>query len=164
MKMMRDERDVNSAAKQRRGEIAGSQRTADALLVVAMVAIATLYIVSRRSTESEMPEKVVDSAEEELYLTAGGHYTTADIVANGNQTASQLFKGFRAEHDFNPKPGDTICPITRTKANPACGWIIGGNEYYFCCPPCIDEFLMTAKSDASRIEPPSHYVHDAKQL
>lgn len=160
--MMTEHQGTDSAAKQRRDENAGSQRAADALLVVAMVAIASLYIISRRSTESEMPEKVVDSAEEELYLTASGSYTTADIVANGNQTASQRYKWFRAKHDFNPKSGDKICPITRTKANPACSWIIGGNEYYFCCPPCIDEFLMTAKSDASKIEPPSFYIHDEK--
>jgi YHS domain-containing protein len=162
--MMSEWRDTDSAAKQRFGRNAGSQRTADALLVVAMVAIVALYIASRRGAESEMPEKVVDSAEDELYLTAGGAYTTADIVANGNQTASQRFKGFRAKHDFNPKPGEKICPITRTKANPSCSWIIGGSEYYFCCPPCIDEFLMTAKSDASKIEPPSYYVLDAQQL
>lgn len=135
---------------------------ADALLVIAMVAIATLYIVSRSRSESEMPEKVVDAAEEQLYLTAGGLYTTADIVANGSQTASQRFKGFRAKHDFNPKTGDAICPITYTKANPACSWIIGGKEYLFCCPPCIDEFLTMAKSDTPRIEDPSYYVHRAR--
>jgi YHS domain-containing protein len=160
--MMSEWRDTNSAAKHRRDENAGSQRTADVLLVVAMVAIVALYIASRRSAESRMPDKVVDSTEEELYLTADGLYTMADIVANGNQTASQKFKSFRAKHDFDPKPGDAICPITRTKANPACSWIIGGNEYYFCCPPCIDEFLMIAKSDDPTVQPPSYYVHDAK--
>lgn len=109
-----------------------------------------------------MPKKVIDSEEADLYLTASGRYTVADIVANGNQTASQKFKRFQAKHDFNPKVDDAICPITQTKANPDCSWIIGGNEYFFCCPPCIDEFLMAAKSDPWGIKRPSDYVHREK--
>ncbi len=159
---MRESRDPSPDMKQRRDDNGGRQKTADTLLMVALISIATLYVVSRRSNESQMPEKVVDSAEDQLYLTAGGLYTIEDIVANGNQTASQRFKSFQAKHDFKPKAGDAICPITQKKANPACGWTIGGNEYLFCCPPCIDEFLMMAKSDPTDIKIPSHYVHLAK--
>lgn len=110
--------------------------------------------------DDDMPAKVSDDAERELYLTAGGVYTDADVKANGNQTASDKFKGFRAKHDMKPKPGDKICPVTMTKANPACTWIVAGKEYEFCCPPCVDEFISWAKDPelAKSILPPEEYV------
>ena len=70
------------------------------------------------SAETAMPDKVTDSAEQELYLTPGGIYSEADIEANGRQTASQRFVGFVSAHDMNPAVGALICPITETKANP----------------------------------------------
>lgn len=101
---------------------------------------------AEHAESTSMPEKVGSAAEKELYLTPGGHYTTADIQANGNLTASQKFKGIKSDHNMNPKPGDTVCPISGTKANPKFTWIIGGKPYQFCCPPCVDEFLTNAKT------------------
>lgn len=135
-----------------------SEKTANLLLMVALVAITATYFASRSTVDKRMPEKIVDSAEVELYLTPGGVYTATDIAENGNVTASEKFKGFTAQHDFAPKIGDAICPITRTKANPDCWWIIGGNKYTFCCPPCIDEFLTKAKASSVAIEEPGFYV------
>ena len=106
---------------------------------------------------SDMPEKVADGEEQALYLTPGGHYTAADIEANGRVTASQKFKGVRAAHDMNPKPGDKICPITMTKANAKFSWVVGGKTYEFCCPPCVDEFVSTAKS-GGEVGDPEDYV------
>ena len=110
--------------------------------------------------EDIMPDKVADEAERELYLTPAGIYTQADIEANGNMTASQKFKGFMAKHDMHPKPGDKICPVTMTKANPACAWVVGGKKYEFCCPPCVDEFVSWAKNEETikDIEDPEFYV------
>lgn len=110
--------------------------------------------------DDSMPAKVSDDAERELYLTAGGIYTEEDVKANGSQTASEKFKGFRAKHDMRPKPGDKICPVTMTKANPACTWIVAGKEYEFCCPPCVDEFVSWAKDPelSKDILPPEEYV------
>jgi hypothetical protein len=110
--------------------------------------------------DDSMPEKVSDDAERELYLTAGGVYTEDDVKANGSQTASEKFKGFRAKHDMRPKPGDKVCPVTMTKANPACTWIVAGKEYEFCCPPCVDEFVSWAKDPelSKDILPPEEYV------
>ena len=105
-----------------------------------------------------MPAKVADEAERELYLTAAGLYTQADIEANGNVTASEKFKGFKAKHDLHPKPGDKICPVTLTLANPECSWIIGGKTYEFCCPPCVDEFVAMAKTNPEDVKDPSEYV------
>ncbi len=105
----------------------------------------------------EMPDKVIDEAERALYLTPGGTYTEADIKANGGQTASQKFKGVMASHDLKPKSGDKLCPITRTKANPKFTWVVGGQVYEFCCPPCVDEFVQTAKEKPDEIEPPETY-------
>lgn len=107
-----------------------------------------------------MPEKVADATERKLYLTPGGIYTQTDIEANGNVTASQKFKGFMAKHDMHPKPGDKICPVTMTKANPACSWIVGGRKYEFCCPPCVDEFVSWAKNEETikDVKNPEFYV------
>ena len=58
----------------------------------------------------------------------------------------------------NPKPGDKICPITDTKANPKCTWIVGGKTYQFCCPPCIDEFVRLAKENPDKVKDPEEYV------
>ena len=108
--------------------------------------------------EVRMPSAVSARQAEELYLTPGGLYTDQDIADNGNQTAAQKFVNFQAKHDFRPQPGDALCPITRTKANPQCSWVIGGETYLFCCPPCVDEFLKLAKSDPAQILPAAEYV------
>jgi hypothetical protein len=105
-----------------------------------------------------MPAKVNDEEERKLYLTPGGKYTEADIKANGGVTASQKFRGFVARHDLKPKPGDRICPITLTKANPACAWVVGGKRYEFCCPPCVDEFVNAAKESPEELKEPEDYV------
>lgn len=111
-----------------------------------------------KSDDHEMPNKIEDEAEKKLYLTPGGKYTEADIKANGNQTASQKFKGVKAQHDLKPKAGDMLCPITKTKANPKFTWIIGGKPYEFCCPPCVDEFVQTAKDSPADIKDPAEYI------
>jgi hypothetical protein len=111
-----------------------------------------------KSGDHGMPDKVEDEAEKKLYLTAGGLYTEADIRANGQQTASQKFKGIKAQHDHKPKAGDKLCPISMTKANPKFTWIIGGKQYEFCCPPCVDEFLQTAKDNPAEIKDPAEYI------
>ncbi|MEX2286228.1 MAG: hypothetical protein WD648_04005 [Planctomycetaceae bacterium] len=105
-----------------------------------------------------MPDKVVDAEEQKLYLTPGGKYTEEDIKVNGNVTASVKFKGFMSSHDMKPKPGDKICPVTMTKANPKCTWIVGGKAYEFCCPPCVDEFVKLAKETPEEIKEPGEYV------
>jgi YHS domain-containing protein len=110
------------------------------------------------SHDEGMLDKVSGKEEQQLYLTPGGKYTTADIQANGNATASQKFKGVMASHDMKPKPGDKICPITMTKANSKFTWVVGGNSYEFCCPPCVDEFVKTAKEHPEDIKEPGSYV------
>ena len=105
-----------------------------------------------------MPDKVANEEEKQLYLTAGGRYTEEDIKANGAVTASQKFKGFMSSHDMKPKPGDKICPVTMTKANEKCTWVVGGKTYEFCCPPCVDEFVKLAKENPDDIKDPENYV------
>ena len=100
-----------------------------------------------------------DEKDRKLYLTPGGKYTEADIKANGGMTAAQKFKEFKARHDLKPKPGNKICPVTLTKANPQCTWIINGKKYEFCCPPCVDEFVSQAKDPqtAKELKEPEEY-------
>lgn len=108
--------------------------------------------------EAAMPAPASADEERELYLEPGGAYTAADIAANGGELPSEKFAGFRPQHDPLPQPGDVVCPITRTKANPECSWVVAGRRYEFCCPPCIDEFVRLAKQDPSAIEPPEAFV------
>lgn len=107
---------------------------------------------------TDMPAKVADDAERELYLSPGGQYTAADVTANGNLTASQKFKGIKSEHDMKPESGDMLCPISGTKANPKFTWIIGGKPYQFCCPPCVDEFLASAKKATDPLPDPESFI------
>ena len=104
------------------------------------------------------PPKVTDSAEKELYLTPAGAYTEADIKANGSQTASMRYAGFQSKHNLHPQPGDPICPVTLTRANAKCTWIIAGKTYLFCCPPCIDEFLKNARENPDQLKQPESFV------
>ncbi|MFN3648575.1 MAG: hypothetical protein ACK47B_03255 [Armatimonadota bacterium] len=110
---------------------------------------------------SQPPAAPAASKDRQLYLTPGGAYTEADIKANGSQLPSQKFRGVRVNHDLKPAVGDRICPITLTKANPGYSWVIGGKEYLFCCPPCLEEFLTLAKKDPAAIKPPETYVKQA---
>jgi YHS domain-containing protein len=105
----------------------------------------------------KMPAAASLTRAQSLYLTSGGAYTEDDIEANGRTTAATKYASFVAQHDPNPVAGDWLCPITLTKANPDCAWIIAGETYYFCCPPCIDEFLEQAKSTPERITGPAAY-------
>ncbi len=107
---------------------------------------------------TDMPDAIGVEEERELYLAAAGHYTAADIEANGNAIPSVKFRGIRSSHDMNPKSGDKICPITETKANSQFTWVIGGKEYVFCCPPCIDEFVRMAKDSTDPMPAPEQFV------
>jgi hypothetical protein len=127
------------------------------LLIVGLWAYTRFWPLPR--PEPAMPAGVSGEEERQLYLMPGGKYTAADIEANERATASEKYRGFRASHDFAPEPGDRVCPVTRTKANPGCTWTVDGKEYQFCCPPCIDEFVRLAKERPEQVPEPSHYVH-----
>ncbi len=118
----------------------------------------TTAALSAHGGETDMPDGASGEKASELYLTPGGKYTMADINANGGVTAAQKFKGVMSAHDMKPKVGDRICPVTLTKANPKFTWIIDGQGYEFCCPPCIDEFLQLAKEDPEQLKAPDEYI------
>jgi hypothetical protein len=109
-------------------------------------------------TEAEMPASLAEIEQREVHLSPGGKYTEADIEANGRTVPSHKYRGFQARHDYHPQPGDRLCPVTRTKADPRCTWSVGGQLYQFCCPPCIDEFVRLAKEHPDRVLPPEDYV------
>lgn len=108
--------------------------------------------------DTAMPAKKASDEERELFLTPGGKYTAADIQANGNTVPSVKFKGIRPSHDDNPKPGQKICPISKTVANPKFTWVIGAKTYEFCCTPCIEEFVDKAKVKPDTVKDPKDYV------
>lgn len=111
----------------------------------------------RNSSDHQMPAKVADDKERNLYLTPGGKYTQADIEANGNQVASAKFAGIKAQHDAKPQSGDALCPVSMTKANSKFSWVIDGKTYEFCCPPCVDEFVAMAKENPEKLLAPEAY-------
>ncbi len=113
--------------------------------------------------DSGMPAAVSGAEEQKLYFTPGGKYTQADIDANGKLPAGAKFRGFMSKHDMSPKPGDIICPVTFTKANPKIEWQVDGKKYLFCCPPCVDEFVRMAKEEPDSLKAPEDYVQGAKQ-
>lgn len=110
-----------------------------------------------------MPPPVVGEKERQLFLVPGGKYTAADIEANKGLIPSQKFVGFEAEHDDDPQPGDWVCPVTNTKANPACSWVVDGQTYLFCCPPCVTDFVKTAKNHPEKLRKASEYRQPAKE-
>jgi hypothetical protein len=104
-----------------------------------------------------MPAKRTDDAAQKVFGTSGGIYTDADIKANGTKTPEEKYKGIRAKHDTEPKPGDKLCPISETLANPQFTWVVGGKTYEFCCVPCVEEFVSAAKEKPDSIKPPDAY-------
>jgi hypothetical protein len=109
-----------------------------------------------------MPAALSGAEERDVFLTPGGAYTAADVAANGSVTASEKYRHFRANHDADPQPGDPVCFVTRTKADPRCTWVVGGKTYSCCCPPCVAEFVRRAKTDPTRLRPPEEYVQPGR--
>lgn len=116
------------------------------------------FTTATAAHQEDMPAGLPAAEEQSLYLTPGGKYTLDDIDANGRTTASQKFRGILSSHDMRPKPGDRICPVTLTKANPKFTWVIDGKRYEFCCPPCVDEFVKLAKEQPEDVRDPDTYI------
>ncbi len=118
-------------------------------------------IAFRRSavstTHDAMPTKRPDSEADLLFTKPGGLYTEADIKANGTKVPGEKYKGIKSNHNTEAKPGDKICPISETLANPQFTWIIGGKTYEFCCTPCVEEFVDLAKVKPANVKPPESY-------
>lgn len=104
-----------------------------------------------------MPGKRATDEERAIFQTPGGLYTAADIRANGPATPDEKYRGIRPTHDAHPKPGDRLCPISETKANPKFTWVVGGKTYEFCCVPCVEEFVAKAKDTPDQIKDPDAY-------
>lgn len=96
--------------------------------------------------------------EASIFFTPGGQYTAQDIARNGTQAPSVKFGDISSVHDMNPEKGTLVCPITKTKANPLFYWWVGGKKYTFCCPPCIEEFVLKAKKSKVPLPPPQSFV------
>ena len=98
----------------------------------------------------------------ELYLKPGGIYTAADIQTNGTVPASEKYaakyKGKIWEHADDVKPGDKVCPVTKAKAESECAWVVQGQRYEFCCPPCVDKFVRWAHNEPEKVKDAKEYV------
>jgi hypothetical protein len=105
-------------------------------------------------------EHAAQVAEEQrrLYLTPAGRYTEADITAAGRQTAVGQYRGYRVRRLVQAGPGERFCPITRMKCDDGITWIVGGEQYRFCCPVCIDDFIVAARERPDEIKAPREYV------
>jgi hypothetical protein len=99
------------------------------------------------------------AAEAALYSTPGGKYGADDIRANGGRAAAEKYRGERPAHEDRPAAGDRVCPVSLARADPRFVWVVGGREYLFCCPPCIDEFVAAAKERPDEVKEPEFYRH-----
>ena len=131
-------------------------RAQQARLTRTLAAIKALYPAG--ALPSGTAAAPATAKERTLFLTPGGLYTQADIRANGGRTVGQKYPDFLGSHDAKPKPGDRICPVSETKADPKLTWIVGGKTYQFCCPPCVAEFVRKAKTAPDSIKEPEDYV------
>ena len=141
--------------------IAMSQRLitgAICLLFLGLVAQRIWRYAEFERQSLQMPPQVADAEEQALFRSPAGRYTLADIAANGYRLPSEKFSGFRAQHDSQPQSGDQLCPMTLTKAHRQCIWVVGGQTYAFCCPPCIAEFVRQARTQPETILPPDAFV------
>lgn len=108
---------------------------------------------------SHTPAKAAPTGREaDLFLKPGGIYTAADVTKNGGVVPSVKFAGLSWSHDDELKPGDKICPVTVNKADDKCAWSVNGQQYHFCCPPCLEKFVRWAKETPEKVKPPSEYV------
>ena len=126
-----------------------------AKLVRALAAIQALYPANALPASGAKPMSAADKA---LFLMPGGVYKKADIAANGNTSAYLKYASVVPVHDAKVNVGDSVCPISETKPNPALTWQINAKTYTFCCPPCIAEFVQKAKTDPKSIKAPEAYV------
>jgi hypothetical protein len=93
-----------------------------------------------------------------IYLTAGGKYTEADIAASERTTAAAKYRGHRAAHGEAARRGERVCPITGFRSVAALVWRVAGEDYLFCCQPCMDEFVTLAKDRPGEVRRPGDYV------
>ena len=99
------------------------------------------------------------AAEAALYSTPAGKYGADDIRVNGGRVPTEKYRGERPAHEDQPAAGDRVCPVSLARADPRFVWVVGGREYLFCCPPCIDEFVATAKERPDEVKEPEFYRH-----
>jgi hypothetical protein len=117
------------------------------------------FAFSNASAGAAMPKQQPGEKMRKLYATAKGKYTEADIKANGpGVTATDRYGNEMSDHTDDPQPGERICPISKTKANPKFTWVVGGETYQFCCTPCINEFVNKAQERPDEIKRPTDYV------
>ena len=128
------------------------------LIFFVLVALRIRRYATASSNRQSMPATISEETERRLFQTPQGLYTTSDIAANGDELPSEKFRDFVPTHDFQPRAGDRLCPVTRTRGNPDCTWVVGGQRYEFCCPPCIAEFVQMAKQNPDVILPAEAYV------
>jgi hypothetical protein len=128
------------------------------LVFLGLIAQRIWSYASFEQNDLRMPSQVIEAEEQDLFRSPGGIYSLADIASNGELLPSQRYAKLQTSHDYSPRTGETICPITRTKANRECTWIVGGRSYEFCCPPCISEFVRQAKEQPGNILSPQEYV------
>ena len=117
------------------------------------------FAVSWESGRTDAEVRAAYEADQrKLYLTAGEKYTAADIAATGRTTAAAKYRGHPPAHGDPARPGERVCPVTGLKAAEVLVWWIGGEQYLFCCQPCIDEFVSLAKDRPAEVRPPATYV------
>lgn len=97
-------------------------------------------------------------ARRRLYTKPGGKYTQADIVANGGTPPAPELNDHEIAHVLAPRGKGWVCPVASAKSVPGYTWVLDGQEYRFCCLPCIDEFVRRAKASPDDIKRSEKYL------
>jgi hypothetical protein len=100
---------------------------------------------------------LVAAEQERIYRTPGGRYTEADIQSAGRRSAVEQYRAYRGHRLVPARAGEPVCPVTRMKADNTLTWTVSGRQYRFCCPGCIDEFVIAARDRPEEIKTPEAY-------
>lgn len=114
-------------------------------------------ICSANTTPDAATVARAEAAEAALYSTPAGKYVAEDVRANGATPASRKYRGVRPTHDHRVRSGERVCPVSGALPDARLTWIVGGKEYRFCCPPCIDEFVTAARERPDEVKEPEFY-------
>ena len=79
-------------------------------------------------------------------------------VSVSAQDQQDRVRGMAGVYEMSNADRDKICPVTKNKAEAECAWVVQGQRYEFCCPPCLDKFMRWAHNEPEKVKNANEYV------